>query len=78
MTVFSTLIEQKLHALGTLLCQSLPEIDAHQLNQHIQQYAFDENHPIGQLGYAVAMSDFVENVLQKQPHLPSQGERLKP
>ena len=72
MTVFSTLIEQKLHALGTLLCQSFPEIDAHQLNQHIQQYAFDENHPIGQLGYAVAMSDFVENVLQKQPHLLAQ------
>lgn len=72
MTALSALIEQKLTALGTILCQSFPEINANSINQSIQLYQQNKNHPIGRLGYAVAMSDFVEKVLQKQPHLLEQ------
>ncbi|OOF57955.1 bifunctional glutamine synthetase adenylyltransferase/deadenyltransferase [Rodentibacter genomosp. 2] len=72
MTALSALIEQKLSSLGTTLCQSFPEIDANGVTQTIQQHQKDKNHPIGRLGYAVAMSDFVEKVLQKQPHLLAQ------
>ncbi|OOF59784.1 bifunctional [glutamate--ammonia ligase]-adenylyl-L-tyrosine phosphorylase/[glutamate--ammonia-ligase] adenylyltransferase [Rodentibacter myodis] len=78
MTALSALIEQKLNALGTTLCQSFPEIDSAHLSHNIQQSYPDRNHPIGQLGYAVAMSDFVEKVLQKQPHLLAQWWEKSP
>ncbi|OOF88501.1 bifunctional glutamine synthetase adenylyltransferase/deadenyltransferase [Rodentibacter ratti] len=78
MTALSTLIAPKLTALGTILCQSFPDMDSHDIAQQIQQYQQDKNHPIGKLGYAVAMSDFVEKVLQKQPHLLAQWWEKSP
>lgn len=78
MTALSSLIQQKLNHLGTLLCQSFPDLSANQITQSIQQYGEDKNHPVGQLGYAVGLSDFVEKVLQKQPHLLSQWWQKAP
>ncbi|OOF43650.1 bifunctional glutamine synthetase adenylyltransferase/deadenyltransferase [Rodentibacter rarus] len=78
MTALSSLIEQKLTALGSILCQSFPETDIHVITQHIQQYQQEKSHPIGRLGYAVAMSEFVEKVLQKQPHLLAQWWEKSP
>ncbi|QPB43113.1 bifunctional [glutamate--ammonia ligase]-adenylyl-L-tyrosine phosphorylase/[glutamate--ammonia-ligase] adenylyltransferase [Rodentibacter haemolyticus] len=78
MTALFPLIEQKLNTLGTTLCQSFPEIDPNRLTQTIQQHYKDKNHPIGRLGYAVGMSDFVEKVLQKQPHLLAQWWEKSP
>ncbi|MCX2962408.1 bifunctional [glutamate--ammonia ligase]-adenylyl-L-tyrosine phosphorylase/[glutamate--ammonia-ligase] adenylyltransferase [Rodentibacter caecimuris] len=78
MTALLSLSKQKLTALGIILCQSFPEIDANGVTQTIQQHQEDKNHPIGRLGYAVAMSDFVEKVLQKQPHLLAQWWETSP
>ncbi|MCQ9121433.1 bifunctional glutamine synthetase adenylyltransferase/deadenyltransferase [Rodentibacter pneumotropicus] len=78
MTALSSLIEQKLTVLGTIMCQSFPDMDANAISQQIKQYQKDKSHPIGGLGYAVAMSDFVEKVLQKQPHLLAQWWKKSP
>ncbi|BFU61290.1 MULTISPECIES: bifunctional [glutamate--ammonia ligase]-adenylyl-L-tyrosine phosphorylase/[glutamate--ammonia-ligase] adenylyltransferase [Rodentibacter] len=78
MTALFPLIEQKLNTLGATLCQSFPEIDPNRLALTIQQHYKDKNHPIGRLGYAVGMSDFVEKVLQKQPHLLAQWWEKSP
>lgn len=78
MTALSSLIEQKLTSLGTILCQSFPEIPPAHLTQSIQQYQKNQETPIGRLGYAIGMSDFVEKVLEKQPHLLKQWWEKSP
>ena len=72
MTALSALIEQKLQSLGTILCQSFPELSPEKIHDDIQKNLNHPELPIYQLGYAMAMSDFVEKILQKYPHLVKQ------
>ena len=72
MTALSALIEQKLQSIGTILCQSFPELSPEKIRDAIQQNSNYPELPVYQLGYAMAMSDFVEKVLQKYPHLVKQ------
>ena len=72
MAALSALIEQKLQSLGTILCQSFPELSPEKIHDAIQKNLNHPELPIYQLGYAMAMSDFVEKVLQKYPHLVKQ------
>ena len=69
MTALSALIEQKLQSLGTILYQSFPELSPEKIHDAIQKNSNHPELPIYQLGYAMAMSGFVEKVLQKYPHL---------
>ena len=78
MTALSALIEQKLQSLGTILCQSFPELSSEKIHNAIQQNLNHLELPIYQLGYAMAMSDFVEKVLQKYPHLVKQWWEKSP
>ncbi len=66
MTALSALIEQKIDNLfGTILSQStLPELSSRKIHEAIQQNSNHPELPVYQLGYAIAMSDFVEKVLQ--------------
>ena len=78
MTALSALIEQKLQYLGTILCQSFPELSPEKTLDAIQQNSNHPELPVYQLGYAMTMSDFVEKVLQKYPHLVKQWWEKSP
>ena len=64
MALLTSCVEQKLQSLYTFLQNASTD--------QIQQYQQNLSHPIGRLGYALAMSDFVKKVLQKHPHLLAQ------
>lgn len=78
MTALSALVEQKLQSLGTILYQSFPELSPEKIHDAIQQNSNHPELPIYQLSYAMAMSDFVEKVLQKYPHLVKQWWEKSP
>lgn len=50
MTALSALIEQKLQSLGTILCQSFPELSPEKIHEAIQQNSNHPELPVYQLG----------------------------
>ena len=63
---------EKLIQLGEVLCQYFPEMNLDELTQQIERDATDLTTPIGQINYAISLSDFLEKVLKKQPHFLAQ------
>ena len=59
---------EKLIQLGEVLCQYFPEMNLDELTQQIERDATDLTTPMGQINYAISLSDFLEKVLKKQPH----------
>ena len=45
-----------------------------ELTQQIERDATDRTTPIGQINYAISLSDFLEKVLKKQPHFLKCGQ----
>ncbi|MBN6067989.1 bifunctional [glutamate--ammonia ligase]-adenylyl-L-tyrosine phosphorylase/[glutamate--ammonia-ligase] adenylyltransferase [Aggregatibacter actinomycetemcomitans] len=65
---FVASFSDKLHSLAEVLIQSFPEQFDSALFAQIRQQKDDPASHIGQIAVAVAMSDFVVEVWQKQPH----------
>ncbi|MBN6076752.1 bifunctional [glutamate--ammonia ligase]-adenylyl-L-tyrosine phosphorylase/[glutamate--ammonia-ligase] adenylyltransferase [Aggregatibacter actinomycetemcomitans] len=65
---FVALFSDKLNSLAEVLIQSFPEQFDSALFAQIRQQKDDPASHIGQIAVAVAMSDFVVEVWQKQPH----------
>ncbi|OOF70011.1 bifunctional [glutamate--ammonia ligase]-adenylyl-L-tyrosine phosphorylase/[glutamate--ammonia-ligase] adenylyltransferase [Rodentibacter caecimuris] len=68
MNQISSQIEQKLHHLAQIIHQHFPEYSLEYLYLNIQQNQQDLSSTIGQLAYAIKLSEFVEKTLQNQPH----------
>ena len=56
---------EKLIQLGEVLCQHFPEMSLDEITQQIERDATDLTTPIGQINYAISLSDFLEKVLKK-------------
>ena len=69
---------EKLIQLGEVLCQYFPEMNLDELTQQIERDATDLTTPIGQINYAISLSDFLEKVLKKQPHFLAQWWETPP
>ena len=69
MTVLSALIEQKLQSLWHNPVPIFSRTFLEKIHEAIQQNSNHSELPVYQLGYAMAISDFVEKVLQKIPAL---------
>ena len=63
---------EKLIQLGEVLCQHFPEMNLDEITQQIERDAIDLTTPIGQINYAISLSDFLEKVLKKHPHFLAQ------
>ena len=50
---------EKLIQLGEVLCQYFPEMNLDEITQQIEQDATDFTTPIGQINYAISLSDMV-------------------
>ena len=51
---------EKLIQLGEVLCQHFPEMNLDEIPQQIERDATDFTTPIGQINYAISLSDFLE------------------
>ena len=69
---------EKLIQLGEVLCQYFPEMNLDELAQQIERDATDLTTPIGQINYAISLSDFLEKVLKKHPHFLAQWWQTPP
>ena len=69
---------EKLIQLGEVLCQHFPEMNLDEITQQIERDATDFTTPIGQINYAISLSDFLEKVLKKQPHFLAQWWQIPP
>ncbi|MDU5823381.1 MAG: bifunctional [glutamate--ammonia ligase]-adenylyl-L-tyrosine phosphorylase/[glutamate--ammonia-ligase] adenylyltransferase [Haemophilus parainfluenzae] len=69
---------EKLIQLGEVLCQHFPEMNLDEITQQIEQEATDLTTPIGQINYAISLSNFLEKVLKKQPHFLAQWWQTPP
>ena len=63
---------EKLIQLGEVVCQHFPEMNLDEITLQIERDAIDLKTPIGQINYAISLSDFLEKVLKKQPHFLAQ------
>ena len=55
---------EKLIQLGEVLCQHFPEMNLDEITQQIERDVIDLKTPIGQINYAISLSDFLEKVLK--------------
>lgn len=55
---------EKLIQLGEVLCQHFPEMNLDEITQQIERDATNLTTPIGQINYAISLSDFLEKVLK--------------
>ena len=69
---------EKLIQLGEVLCQHFPEMNLDEITQQIERDATDFTTPIGQINYAISLSDFLEKVLKKHPHFLAQWWQTPP
>ena len=69
---------EKLIQLGEVLCQHFPEMNLAEITQQIERDATDLTTPIGQINYAISLSDFLEKVLKKHPHFLAQWWQTPP
>ena len=60
---------EKLIQLGEVLCQHFPAMNLDEIPQQIERDVADLTTPIGQINYAISLSDFLGKSLKKTPAL---------
>ena len=56
---------EKLIQLGEVLCQHFPVMNLDEITQQIERDVADLTTPIGQINYAISLSDFLGKSLKK-------------
>ena len=69
---------EKLIQLGEVLCQHFPEMNLDKITQQIERDETALTTAIGQINYAISLSDFLEKVLKKHPHFLAQWWQTPP